>query len=162
MRSATQESPEWNEAAEILTTIRDNPGIDETIEAVTGQMNDAQLEEPPILPELQHLNALPPPPPPPPPAPFGNRNDAESSSLSSNSNVGMIQMVLDNEPEDDVNVIEVPSLTSQAHIGDRGLSPAGPRPWSRLTTDTAEAVPITAEGEVVIISKLELKDSLRD
>ena len=77
-------------------------GIDETLHA-------ADQEEPPMLPELQHLNMAPPPPPPPPPppAPFGN-HDADSSSLSSNSHVGMIQMVLDNEPEDEANVIEVP------------------------------------------------------
>ena len=76
-------------------------GIDETLHA-------AEREDPPILPELQHLNmAPPPPPPPPPPAPFGS-HDADSSSLSSNSHVGMIQMVLDNEPEDEANVIEVP------------------------------------------------------
>ena len=77
-------------------------GIDETLHA-------AEREDPPILPELQHLTMAPPPPPPPPPppAPFGN-HDADSSSLSSNSHVGMIQMVLDNEPEDEANVIEVP------------------------------------------------------
>ena len=70
------------------------------------------VEEPPLLPELQHLagghQQVMPPPPPPPPAPFSNRNDPESSSLSSSSGVGVIKMVLDNEPGDENNVIEVP------------------------------------------------------
>ena len=82
--------------------------IDETLRA--HQARNSNPEEPPLLPELQHL-AIPPPPPPPihPPAPFAHRMDPESSSLSSNSNVGVIEMVLDNDPESEERVIEVPS-----------------------------------------------------
>ncbi len=83
-------------------------GIDETLHAADSGVQIVSVDDPPLLPELQHLSMPPPPPPPPPPAPFPYRNDPESSSLSSNSNVGVIKMVLDNEPEDEANVIEVP------------------------------------------------------
>lgn len=81
-------------------------GIDETLHAADSGVQVISVDDPPLLPELQHLSM--PPPPPPPPAPYPYRNDPESSSLSSNSNVGVIKMVLDNEPEDEANVIEVP------------------------------------------------------
>ena len=81
-------------------------GIDETLHAADSGIQVINVDDPPLLPELQHLSM--PPPPPPPPAPFPYRNDPESSSLSSNSNVGVIKMVLENEPEDEANVIEVP------------------------------------------------------
>lgn len=81
-------------------------GIDETLHAADSGIQVINVDDPPLLPELQHLSM--PPPPPPPPAPFPYRNDPESSSLSSNSNVGVIKMVLDNEPEDEAHVIEVP------------------------------------------------------
>lgn len=95
------------------------PSIDETLQAAVEHMQDMHVEEPPILPELQHLAGPPPPPPPPPqippPPPLNPfAKDVESSSQSSNSNVGMIQMVLDNEPEDEANVIEVPPLSIQS------------------------------------------------
>ena len=83
-------------------------GIDETLHAAESGVQIVSVDDPPLLPELQHLSMPPPPPPPPPPAPFPYSNDPESSSLSSNSNVGVIKMVLDNEPEDEANVIEVP------------------------------------------------------
>lgn len=88
-------------------------GIYETLHAHEARNSNPHptAEEPPLLPELQHLSAVPPPPPPiPPPPPFTHRMDAESSSLSSNSNVGVIEMVLDNEPENEENVIEVPPM----------------------------------------------------
>lgn len=82
-------------------------GIDETLHG-HGKRN-SNPDEPPLLPELQHLAIPPPPPPPiPPPPPFAHRIDPEASSLSSNSNVGVIDMVLDNEPESEEKVIEVP------------------------------------------------------
>ena len=82
-------------------------GIDETLRA--HEARNSNVEEPPLLPELQHLAIPPPPPPPlPPPPPFAHRIDPESSSLSSNSGVGVIDMVLDNEPENEEKVIEVP------------------------------------------------------
>ena len=83
-------------------------GIDETIHAHDSQVEVVNVDEPQILPELQHLSFIPPPPPPPPPPPFSHRSDPESSSLSSSSGVGVIKMVLDNEPEDETNVFEVP------------------------------------------------------
>lgn len=81
-------------------------GIDETLRAHEARHSvpTPSMEEPPLLPELQHLSAVPPPPP------LVHRIDPESSSLSSNSNVGVIEMVLDNEPEDEGNVIEVPPM----------------------------------------------------
>lgn len=88
-------------------------GIDETLHAHQARNSNPNLhyEEPPLLPELQHLQAVPPPPPPvPPPPPFAQGMDTESSSLSSNSNVGVIEMVLDNEPENEDKVIEVPPM----------------------------------------------------
>lgn len=83
-------------------------GIDETLHAADSGVQIVSVDDPPLLPELQHLSMPPPPPPPPPPTAYPYRNDAESSSLSSNSNVGVIKMVLDNEPEDEANVFEVP------------------------------------------------------
>lgn len=85
-------------------------GIDETLHRHESRHSNPGHEEPPLLPELQHLAGPPPPPPPmiPPPPPFSQRIDPESSSLSSNSNVGVIEMVLDNDPDDDEKVIEVP------------------------------------------------------
>ena len=81
-------------------------GIDETLHAADSGVQVVSVDDPPLLPELQHLSMPPPPPPPPPPFPY--RNDPESSSLSSNSNVGVIKMVLDNEPEDEGNVFGAP------------------------------------------------------
>ncbi|KAL2055690.1 hypothetical protein ABVK25_003934 [Lepraria finkii] len=81
--------------------------IDETLHGAA-EPSIIVVEEPPLLPELQHLSMVPPPPPPPPPAPFSNRHDPESSSLSSSSGVGVIQMVLHNEPGDENNAVEVP------------------------------------------------------
>jgi len=96
-------------------------GIDETLHAADS-IQVVNVEDPPLLPELQHLNNQAMPPPPPPPPPFPSRNDAESSSLSSNSNVGVINMVLDNEPEDEANVIEVPPPPPM-HLGPNARSP---------------------------------------
>ena len=81
--------------------------IDETLYSAA-EPSITVVEEPPLLPELQHLLTVPPPPPRPPPAPFSHRHDPESSSLSSSSGVGVIQMVLHNEPGDENNVVEVP------------------------------------------------------
>ena len=80
--------------------------IDETLHGAEAQAQSTSQEEPPLLPELQHLSM--PPPPPPPPAPFSHRNDPESSSLSSSSGVGVIQMILHDQPDDGCGVIEVP------------------------------------------------------
>ncbi len=85
-------------------------GIDERLHAHDAR-NSNNVEVPPLLPELQHLAIPPPPPPPiPPPPPFAHRIDPESSSLSSNSNVGVIDMVLDNDPDNEEKLIEVPPM----------------------------------------------------
>lgn len=110
-------------------------GIDETLHAHEARNSNPApaLQEPPLLPELQHLLAVPPPPPPiPPPPPFTHRIDAESSSLSSNSNVGVIEMILDNESENEDKVIEVPPMVppppppvpnARSPIGNAGSPP---------------------------------------
>ena len=97
-----------SENAQSMTYPSVTASIDETLHAAEPQITIVNQDEPPILPELQHLSAPPPPPPPPPPAPFSHRHDPESSSLSSSSGVGVIKMVLDNEPGDENSVIEVP------------------------------------------------------
>ncbi len=93
--------------------------IDETLHGAEAQAQPTSQEEPPLLPELQHLSMPPPPPPPPPPAPFSHRNDPESSSLSSSSGVGVIQMILHDQPDDGSGVIEIPPPPP--------LHPSGPR-----------------------------------
>ncbi|KAK4696147.1 hypothetical protein P7C71_g1726, partial [Lecanoromycetidae sp. Uapishka_2] len=96
--------------ANIMSRVQDTNSIAGVLASADSGVQIISIEEPPLLPELQHLQQQGfPPPPPPPPAPFAhNGTDAESSSLSSNSNVGVISMVLDNEPGDESNVIEVP------------------------------------------------------
>lgn len=93
----------------MMTRPQDTTSIAGVLASADSGVQIISIEEPPLLPELQHLQQQAiPPPPPPPPAPFSHRVDPESSSLSSNSNVGVISMVLDNEPGDESNVIEVP------------------------------------------------------
>lgn len=92
-----------------MMTHPQDTSIDGILASADSGVQIVSIEEPPLLPELQHLQQQAiPPPPPPPPATFAHRIDPESSSLSSNSNVGVISMVLDNEPGDETNVIEVP------------------------------------------------------
>jgi len=81
-------------------------GIDETLHAADSAVQIVTVDGPPLLPELQHLaglGAVPPPPPPPPPF----HNDGSHHSVSSGSGVGTINIAID-EPDSDVNVIEVP------------------------------------------------------
>lgn len=98
-------------------------GIDETLRAVD-QTTQVANEQPPLLPELQHLSAPIPPPPPPPPA-FPNEVLAHHSA-SSGSGLGVINIAIDDEPRDDSHVIEVPPLVPQ-----NALSPP---PSSERTT----------------------------
>ena len=82
-------------------------GIDETLHAADSAVQIVTVEEPPLLPELQHLagaGAVPPPPPPPPPF----HNDGSHHSVSSGSGVGTINIAIDDQPGSDVHVIEVP------------------------------------------------------
>lgn len=66
------------------------------------------VEEPPLLPELQHLaSAVPPPPPPPPPPPVFRHEDGSHHSISSGSGVGVINIVMDDISRDGTPMIEV-------------------------------------------------------
>lgn len=82
-------------------------GIDETLHAAVPGVQIITVEEPPLLAELQHLagaGAVPPPPPPPPPF----QNDGSHHSVSSGSGVGTINIAIDEQPDNDAHVIEVP------------------------------------------------------
>lgn len=83
--------------------------IDQTLHAADSSVQIITVEDPPLLPELQHLagnnaGALPPPPPPPPPF----HNDGSHHSVSSGSGVGTINIAIDDQPSNDAHVIEVP------------------------------------------------------
>ncbi|MCJ1309886.1 hypothetical protein MMC25_003547 [Agyrium rufum] len=76
--------------------------------------NESDLP-PPVLPELQHLvssmgqnTQMIPPPPPPPPAPPGST--ISHNSMSSGSGVGVINIVMDDEPHSrsGTPIVEVP------------------------------------------------------
>ena len=85
--------------------------IDETLHAADSTMQTVASDQPPLLPELQHLSAAIPPPPPPPP-PFPNEAMAHHSA-SSGSGLGVINIAIDDEPRDDSHVIDVPSLSQR-------------------------------------------------
>lgn len=81
--------------------------IDETLSAADSTVQITTIEQPPLLPELQHLNmgnsmAVPPPPPPPPAFP----SDPAHHSASSGSGLGVINIAIDEQPGE--HVIEVP------------------------------------------------------
>lgn len=78
--------------------------IDETLHAADSIVQVTTIEEPPLLPELQHLTGAVPPPPPPPP-PF--HSDGTHHSLSSGSGVGTINIAIDDQPGSE-HIIEVP------------------------------------------------------
>ena len=84
--------------------------IDQTLhESEPPQIISVGSEEPPILPELQHLAAsVPPPPPPPPPPPNFRYDDVAHHSLSSGSGVGIINIVMDDVSCDGTPIIDVP------------------------------------------------------
>lgn len=105
-------------------------GIDETLHAAESQVQIITVDDPPLLPELQHLSNRGVPPPPPPPPMFPNRNDPESSSVSSNSHLGTIQVVLD-DPEDEGSGID-------------GKPPPPPPPPVHPTRSGRSPPPITA------------------
>lgn len=87
-------------------------GIDETLHAADSVVQIITVEEPPLLPELQHLSAIPPPPPPPPAFP----GDASHHSASSGSGLGVISIAIDDQSRDDSHVIEVPPLQPAIQI----------------------------------------------
>lgn len=83
------------------------PGIYETLHAADSVVKITTIEEPPLLPELQHLSAIPPPPPPPPAFP----GDTAHHSASSGSGLGVISIAIDDQSRgDDSHVIDVPPL----------------------------------------------------
>ena len=81
--------------------------IDGTLHAAESTVMVTNAEQPPLLPELQHLSAVIPPPPPPPP--FHNES-ALHSSLSSGSGLGVINIAIDNQHGNDMAVIDVPAV----------------------------------------------------
>ncbi|KAL8805938.1 MAG: hypothetical protein Q9200_005233 [Gallowayella weberi] len=84
--------------------------IDETLHAADSTVQITTIEQPPLLPELQHLyannnnNTMPIPPPPPPPPAFPI--DQSHHSTSSGSGVGVISIAIDEQPGE--HIIEVP------------------------------------------------------
>ncbi|KAL8792125.1 MAG: hypothetical protein Q9195_005300 [Heterodermia aff. obscurata] len=92
--------------------------IDETLHAADSTVHITTIDEPPLLPELQHLSGAVPPPPPPPP-PF--HNDGTHHSLSSGSGVGTISIAMDDQPE---HIIDVPPPPPPPHPTQTARSPA--------------------------------------
>jgi hypothetical protein len=86
-------------------------GIDEKLQvAADSSTQNSTNEQPPLLPELQHLSANIPPPPPPPPA-FPNEVLAHHSA-SSGSGLGVINIAIDDAPRNEAHVIDVPTIVS--------------------------------------------------
>lgn len=83
-------------------------GIDEQLHAADSSIQIMTVEQPPLLPELQHLSATIPPPPPPPPA-FPNEILAHHSA-SSGGGLGVINIAIDEVPRNDSLVIDVPTI----------------------------------------------------
>ena len=94
-------------------------GVGPTIASIGETLHEAEpmhivsvVEEPPLLPELQHLasnSAVPPPPPPPPPPPSFHSDDGTHHSMSSGSGVGVINIVMDDNSRIGTPIVEVPS-----------------------------------------------------
>lgn len=82
-------------------------GIDEQLHAADTSIQTITPEQPPLLPELQHLSAVIPPPPPPPA--FPNEVLAHHSA-SSGSGLGVINIAIDDVPRSDSHVIDVPAI----------------------------------------------------
>ena len=83
--------------------------IDETLHLAESPTTVPVIDNPPLLPELQHLSSAVPPPPPPPPV---YRNDSVGhNSVSSGSGVGVISIVMDDQSRSGTPVIEVPAST---------------------------------------------------
>ncbi|KAL8745376.1 MAG: hypothetical protein Q9190_002477 [Brigantiaea leucoxantha] len=95
-------------------------GIDETLHAAGASGQALSVEQPPLLPELQHLSNIPPPPPPPPVFP----SDASHHSASSGSGLGVINIAIDDQPGSGEHVIDVPPPPS---VGARSPPPAATR-----------------------------------
>jgi hypothetical protein len=85
-------------------------GTDEEPQAAYSSIQNSTNEQPPLLPELQHLSANIPPPPPPPPA-FPNEVLAHHSA-SSGSGLGVINIAIDDAPRNEAHVIDVPTIFS--------------------------------------------------
>lgn len=90
-------------------------GIDGTLQAADSTVQITTIEQPPLLPELQHLSSAVPPPPPPPPA-FPNDAGAHHSA-SSGSGLGVINIAIDDQPrQHDSHIIDVPPLPLQSTL----------------------------------------------
>lgn len=93
-------------------------GIDEQLHAADPLISIISAaapvtEQPPLLPELQHLSSAIPPPPPPPPV-FPNEVLAHHSASSggNGSGLGVINIAIDEAPRNDPHVIDVPTMLS--------------------------------------------------
>lgn len=84
-------------------------GMGEKLHAADSSIQVMTSEQPPLLPELQHLSAIIPPPPPPPPPAFPNEILAHHSA-SSGSGLGVINIGIDDIPRHDSHVIDVPTI----------------------------------------------------
>lgn len=94
--------------------------IDETLHAADSSVQITTIEEPPLLPELQHLSGAVPPPPPPPPPPF--HSDGTHHSLSSGSGVGTINIAIDDQPGSE-HIVEVPPPPPPRYPSETARSP---------------------------------------
>ena len=82
--------------------------------SIEGMVQTAtQPQQPPLLPELQHLSSPPPPPPPPPPSVF-LPDHAHSSSVSSGSGVGVINIGIEGQSRGGTPVVDVPATVDEA------------------------------------------------
>ena len=126
---AHRRKPSGDAGSGILPTV--TAGIDETLHGADSAIQVVADEEPPLLPELQHLagaGAVPPPPPPPPPF----HNDGSHHSVSSGSGVGTINIAIDDQSGSDSHVIEVPP-------------PPPPPPQPLMSTQAARSPPPMAQ-----------------
>ena len=115
---STNRRPNFSPLGEIGQQRRNNGSTDGAMTAsVTASIDEAlremeqpvvtAVENPPLLPELQHLSSAVPPPPPPPPT-YRN-NSFGHNSLSSSSGVGVISIVMDDHSQSGTPVIETPN-----------------------------------------------------
>lgn len=81
---------------------------DETLQAADSTVQITTIEQPPLLPELQHLSSVVPPPPP---HPTGFPTEAGAhNSVSSGSGLGVINIAIDDQPRElEETIIDVPA-----------------------------------------------------
>lgn len=93
--------------------------LDESLQATESTVQIVTIEQPPLLPELQHLLPSPQPPPPPPPPPPFSSDGAHSST--SGSGLGVINIAID-DPSASSN------QNTDHHVIDVPLAPPNERP----------------------------------